>query len=351
MAIAPFLFASASILPVVLIVCAAVFGGLWAVLAVLLFTVLDIVLDIATRAVTRDAPHGPEFPAGKTLLWALGLVHFPLLALVVAALTGQTGLDGAEQVALFLAATAWFGQVANSAGHELIHSRSRAEFRLGRLVFTSLLFGHHTSAHRLVHHKWVATDKDPNSAAKGTGFYRFIFTAWIGSFRAGLKAENDLRARQGRTTRLSHPYLIYLGGAGLTVAMVGLTFGLFAILSFLALCAVAQMQLMATDYVQHYGLRRAEMDGKPEPVSDAHSWNAPHPFTSAMLLHAPRHSDHHAHPSRAFTQLRLKPNHLAPELPASLPMMVRAAFIPPLWRRIMDHRADKWAPGRRAKPV
>ncbi len=44
----------------------------------------------------------------------------------------------------------------------------------------------------------------------------------------------------------------------------------------LALAAYAQMQLLLSDYVQHYGLRRKTSEnGKPEPVGPQHSWNAP----------------------------------------------------------------------------
>ena len=60
----------------------------------------------------------------------------------------------------------------------------------------------------------------------------------------------------------------------------------------------AQVQILLSDYVQHYGLRRAEVQGRPVPVAAGHSWNAPHWFSSAFMLNAPRHSDHHAHPAR-----------------------------------------------------
>jgi alkane 1-monooxygenase len=94
---------------------------------------------------------------------------------------------------------------------------------------------------------------------------------------------------------------------------------------------------MLSDYVQHYGLsRRIMADGKPEPVGSRHSWNAPHLMSSALMLNAPRHSDHHANPARPFPALRLEDN--MPMLPRSLPVMACVALFPRLWRRVMDPR-------------
>lgn len=60
----------------------------------------------------------------------------------------------------------------------------------------TLLFGHHTSAHRLVHHRHVATPSDLNTARLGESFWHFFPRALVGSFRAGLAAERALSARQ-----------------------------------------------------------------------------------------------------------------------------------------------------------
>ena len=99
-----------------------------------------------------------------------------------------------------------------------------------------------------------------------------------------------------------------------------------------------------SDYVQHYGLSRTKgPDGRFEPVAARHSWNAPHWFSSALMLNAPRHSDHHARPARPFPQLTLPDG--APTLPRSLPVMACVALYPRLWRRVMDRRARAVAEG------
>jgi len=59
-----------------------------------------------------------------------------------------------------------------------------------------------------------------------------------------------------------------------------------------------------------------------------------------MLLNATRHSDHHAHPTRHYPALTIPDQ--APMLPRPLPLMASIALVPPLWRKIMDPRVDRW---------
>ena len=111
----------------------------------------------------------------------------------------------------------------------------------------------------------------------------------------------------------------------------------------LALSLHAQSQLLLSDYVQHYGLmRRTLPDGRLEPVADRHSWNAPHWFSAGMMLNAPRHSDHHAHPARPYPALRLPAPDAAPHLPWPLPVCCLVALVPPLWRRMIHPRLAPW---------
>jgi alkane 1-monooxygenase len=276
-----------------------------------------------------------EFPAADPLSILLVIGHFIVLITVTGSILNpeQSLL---ETMGLFIATGLFLGQVSNSNAHALILRQSRLLRALGTSVYTSLLFGHHTSAHRLVHHVHVATDRDPNSARWGENYYRFAARAWIGSFRAGLTAENK-RMSTANKPRIQHPYIIYVGGAALAL-LIAITFaGPKGAVFFIALCGFAQSQLLISDYVQHYGLRRKIMEnGKPEPVSDRHSWNAPHWFSSSLMLNAPRHSDHHAHPMRPYPALRLTDQ--MPQLPRSLPVMATVALWPKFWKKVMDPR-------------
>lgn len=337
------LFALATLAPVPLLVAGAAWGGVWVVLALAYLTAFTFVLDQIVAIVTPDAPEGCEFPAADGLSATLAVVHFALLGCGIWAVSGASGLTGAERVAAFFAYGLFFGQVSNSNAHELIHRPGRALRALGKWVYISLLFGHHASAHPKVHHRFVATPDDPNSARIGESYYHFAPRAWLGSFRAGMAAETTmLHARNAPLWR--HPYLGYILGALALLALSFAAFGLPGVLAHLALATYATAQLLLSDYVQHYGLSRPRgADGRYAPVDAAHSWNAPHWFSSYLMLNAPRHSDHHAHPGRKYPALHLPPK--APTLPLGLPAMATLALFPRAWRKVMDKRATRWRAG------
>lgn len=328
-------FALATLGMVALLALAMVVGGPFPALALACVTVLVWALDKIAALAAPDVP-GAEFPAGGGLSVTLGLLHFPLLYGGVAVLA--SGAPWLDKLLIFLALSLFLGQVSNSNAHELIHRAGRWPRRLGVAVYASVLFGHHASAHVRVHHIHAATDRDPNSARLGESWYAFAARAWVGSLRAGYRAES--RLRQGRGM---HPYAWYAGGAGLSLGIAAAVGGLAGIAALLALSAYAQAQLFLSDYVQHYGLRRSDSaNGKPEPVGPQHSWNAPQGASSALMLNAPRHSDHHAHPARPYPGLQIDRDSM-PILPYSLPVMACIALVPPLWRRVMDRRAARWA--------
>ncbi len=335
-------FTFATGLPVLLLFCASLWGGGWIWLALVYLTVFTGLLDVLmAKSVDQNAPD-LEFPAANLLLAFLAGAHFVLLITVIYSLSGGVSHSLASGLALFFAHVLFFGQISNANAHELIHRSNKMLFSLGKWVYISLLFGHHTSAHRFVHHRWVGCALDPNTPRLGEGFYHFAKRAWLGSFRTGLAQENKLRARATPTPkRLTHPYGHYiLGGLGfcLLALVIG---GITGLLIYLPLAFLSQMQLLQSDYVQHYGLQRnIAANGKPVPVDPSHSWNSPHWYSGVLMLHAPRHSDHHAHPATPYPNLRLSAD--LPMLPYSLPVMAALALFPRRYRRLMDHRAAVW---------
>ena len=341
-------FALAALSPVVLIAFGIWAGGAWLWAGFLYMVVLVIVLDQMIPYVAGNAPEGAEFPAADAVLVAVGFGAIALLPLAVWGMTDDH-LRGGEKVLLLIGAGTFLGHVAHPAAHELIHRSNRGLYRLGVLVYAMMLFGHHASAHRLVHHTAVATPGDPNSAREGESFWQFAPRAWIGGFRAGWVAEDALRARR-KTRSGVHPYVWYLGIGLASLASAVLIGGPSGALIWLFLSAHAQMQQLLGDYVQHYGLTRARLpDGRYEPVGPRHSWNTPHWFSSALMLNAPRHSDHHAHPSRPYPALRLTQD--APLLPWPLPVACALAMVPRLWRRRMRRHLARWQDRHEQEPA
>ena len=332
-----FWFAIASLTPAALLAAACLWGGLFSGLSLVSITLLVFVMD---RLVARLMPDMVQ-SSGLGLSLTLGLAHFVLWGLGIWAVGMNPQLGTADKVLLVIGLGLYFGQISNPNAHELIHNAARLPRRLGIAIYGSLLFAHHTSAHMRVHHVWAATARDPSTARLGEGFWRYLARAWIGGFIGGKRAED--RARSTRALPVwTHPYVGYVGlslGFGAVALMISAAAGLVALL---LIAVYAQLQLYLSDYVQHYGLeRRILHSGKPEPIGPQHSWNAPHWYSSAMMLNAPRHSDHHMNPARPFPQLTLERGKM-PVLPHSLPVMAVLALVPPLWHRLMDKRALRW---------
>ncbi|WP_424939240.1 alkane 1-monooxygenase [Aliiroseovarius sp. S253] len=335
-------FAIAAGIPALLIAVASFLGGFFCVALVLYMTAIAFGLDQAIARIPPAIDKEDIARDADILSIAIAVAHFAALVLVIIAFSGRTGLTGWERLGLLWGAGLYFGQVSNSNAHELIHRADKRLRQLGVWVYISLLFGHHSSAHPKVHHRFVATPDDPNTAQEGESFYAFAPRAWKGSFLAGYEMEMHDLERAGRST-VRNPYYIYVLGGVVMIILATLIGGFGGLLGYLLISAYAQMQLLLSDYVQHYGLiREMREDGRLEPVGPQHSWNAPHWFTTHLMLNAPRHSDHHAHPMRPYPSLRLPTSQEAPMLPYSLPVMATLALSPTLWNRVMGRALKRW---------
>lgn len=331
------LFAFATLTPFALIAYGALLGGAAAWLALGWMTVLTALVDRLIHHI-RPPDDGREFPVADALSTALALAQFAVLVVVVRALAGPMPL--LTKLALFTACALALGQIGNSNAHELIHRNNRLLRRLGQWAYISVLYGQHASSHLHVHHIRVATPADPATARRGESLYHFLPRAWWGGFRGGLRAESR-RLRAAKRGPWRHPYLGYGLGAVLMLAAALALGGVAGLLWYLALACAVQVQLLMSDYVQHYGLmRQLDPQGRPEPFGPAHAWNAPHLLSSAMMLNAPRHSDHHRNPARPYPALRLP--QAVPMLPHALPVMAVIALFPPLWRKVMHPRLKAW---------
>jgi alkane 1-monooxygenase len=316
---------------------ATVWGG-FAVAALVWLTLVAALLDgLLSRP---EAAPGADAHWSEALSVVLGIGHFVLLPAALLGLAGPE-LSLGQKIALFFATASFIGQVSHPNAHELIHRTARGQRWLGAAVYTSVGFGHHVSAHRLVHHRHVGTWDDPNTPLPGESFWAYLPRAWAESFRAGLACEEDRLERRGLGPRnLRNPYWAWVGGEAVALMLAAILAGPVGILAYLGLVLLSGLQILLSDYVQHYGLQRLELpSGRLEPVGPHHSWNAPRGFSSYLMMNAPAHSEHHLHPDRPYD--RLDPGAEAPRLPWSLPIMAMLATVPPVWHRMMDRRALK----------
>ncbi|WP_193221935.1 alkane 1-monooxygenase [Amylibacter sp. SFDW26] len=340
MSIRTALFFIITLIPAPLLLAAGFTGGFWVPLAFLYLTGFAMFCDEAFEL--DFSKGGDSWLARQALPITLSLIHFMLLPLAIYSLA-TLDLSVGYKILLFMAFGLFFGMISHSNAHELIHRSNRLHHRLGKWAFISMMFGHHTSAHMLVHHVHVCTPKDPNTARYNESFYSFLKRASVSEFIEGLRAENNRLGKQGLAAmNLHNPYWQYCIGAFCMVLIAYLIAGFTGVFVYICLCSYAQLQMLMIDYVQHYGLERTQLEnGKYEPVSLRHSWNAPHWFSAFMTMNAPRHSDHHASPAKLYTELDGHKD-TAPQLPYSLPIMAAIAFSPRRWRKIMNPRVTKW---------
>ena len=114
------------------------------------------------------------------------------------------------------------------------------------------------------------------------------------------------------------------------------------ILPYLVVQAIVRL-LAARGRQLHGALRHAAPAGRPARQGTAtsgstpsHSWNSNNIATNVLLYHLQRHSDHHANPTRRYQTLRDFEE--SPVLPTGYAGMMVLALVPPLYRRLMDHR-------------
>lgn len=228
--------------------------------------------------------------------------------------------------------------IAINTAHELGHKATKSERRLARIALAQSGYGHFYIEHNRGHHKRVATPEDPASSRLGESFWEFLPRTVIGSLRSAWELEcNGLAHRSQRVLSRHNGVLMgWLGTAGL-FAVLTAAFG-WSVLGFLVVQAVVGFSLLEiVNYIEHYGLlRQVDERGRYERCRPEHSWNSNHIGSNLVLYQLERHSDHHAHPTRRFQALRHFEE--APQFPNGYGGMIALAAIPPLWRRVMDHR-------------
>ncbi len=228
--------------------------------------------------------------------------------------------------------------VSINTAHELGHKSDRFERLLAQLALAPTGYGHFCIEHNYGHHKRVATPEDPASSRYGEGFWQFYPRTTWGGIASGWRIERERLSRHGlpawhwRNEILQSYAMTVLIWAGL-LAWLGAV-----ILPMLLIQAIYGSSLLeVVNYIEHYGLlRQKRPDGGYERCQPEHSWNSNRRVTNLFLYQLQRHADHHANPSRSYQSLRHFDT--APELPAGYATMILAAYVPPLWFCIMNHR-------------
>ena len=229
--------------------------------------------------------------------------------------------------------------VAINTAHELGHKKPKVERWLSKIALAQSGYGHFYVEHNRGHHTRVATPEDPASSRLGESFWAFLPRSVVGGVRSAWELESKRLRHQGHSVWSLRHNDVLNAWAMSVVLFAGLVavFGL-RIVPFLVVQAVFGFTLLeVVNYLEHYGLMRQRTEsGRYERCTPEHSWNSNHVASNVVLYQLERHSDHHAHPTRRYQTLRHFDE--SPQLPSGYGLMLGLAYVPPLWRRVMDRR-------------
>jgi alkane 1-monooxygenase len=315
-------------------------GAFWYLGPVLVFVFFPL-LDIA---IGLDAENPPDsiikwLEQDRYYRWCTYVfVPVQYAGLVFACWLWSSGdLSPAESIGLALTMSIVSGIAINTA-HELGHKRDSLERWMSKVALAQSGYGHFFIEHNRGHHVRVATPEDPASARLGESFWEFLPRTVSGSLRSAWGLERARLARLGHS-----PWTLrndILNAWAMTLVLFAALVALFGVvvLPYLLLQAVLGFSLLeVVNYLEHYGLlRQRREDGRYERCRAEHSWNSNNVASNVLLYHLQRHSDHHANPTRRYQALRHVDE--APQLPTGYAGMIVLAWIPPLWRRVMDRR-------------
>lgn len=234
-----------------------------------------------------------------------------------------------------------FGGLAVNLGHELGHKKKKFDKNLAKLALATAAYGHFNIEHNAGHHRAVATPEDSASSRYGENIYQFALREIPGGLKRAWSIEKKRLNNKGLSVwsldnQILHSYLMTLCIYAIFTYYLGLT----ALLILVLHAPIVWWQLTTANFIEHYGLlRKKDNKGKYERCQPQHSWNSNHLVSNLILFHLQRHADHHANPSRHYQSLRDFPN--APQLPTGYMGMFVLAYIPPLWRKVMDPKVLK----------
>lgn len=239
---------------------------------------------------------------------------------------------------MFLSLTMPATGAGGLAGHELTHRTSRPfDLWLGRITLALNWGIAFPIEHVYGHHTYVATTKDPATAARGDSLYQHLPKAMYRTVTNAWEIE---------TARLNKIGAHFLSPKNVLLRMflVAISMSAFAyycagwkgVAFHLIICTLTKVALEILNYVEHYGLIR----DLNKPVQPRHSWNCNHVVSGVFSYNLTRHSHHHADAQIHYQYLLTHSDQ--PEMPNGLMTAYLTALIPPLWRKAITPKLLEW---------
>jgi len=301
-------------------------GGYSVVVGVIVALGIFPIIDIFSKQAAPERVAEVNKFAWNTILAGHSIAQI----LVVSTLLWRALQDGGQWTTWAAAASTAMSSGASGiiSAHENGHRKKGSPlWWLARLNLLSVLYLHFTTEHNHGHHRNYATSVDPVSAPKGRGLWVHLGIAIPRQFPSAWRTHSQ-RGRRGLRNPVFHGLLLQ------TALVVGIWYwlGQWVMLAFLMQAGIAIILLEYVNYIQHYGLR-CEVG---ERQTTMHSWESLSLWSRWTLMELPLHPAHHQKSSDPIWALRSHPE--SPHMPVGYYGLFWPCTIPPLWRRLMDHR-------------
>jgi len=291
--------------------------------------------------VEGSAPRIWNETIGKALDRLPGFYSALLVGSLAAILTRLSIAEATLASSLGWTLSLWMTFVfATCVAHDLLHRTGMAERTIGHvlagMVGYPILGYEHSRHHRL-----------PGNTAAAE-WPRVDETMWCFAMRRlkvdlsetlggrGLAIAGASGSPVVRSLRLAS------SATGATLAVFGITAGWTGAAVYLATIALVALSVQLVTYMQHWGLGDDNLDdAKAREVA----WDSDCRFQAWVTLGLSLHQDHHRNGTRPYYRIGLAAD--SPRLPAGYVLLMFAAFVPPVWRRVMSPALDYW----RAHPL
>lgn len=327
-----------------------VLGGAWTFAPVILVYGLLPVLDWMLGADARNPVPGDKGtgttqagPPGvhRWLLWAWVPLQIALMVWALMVFAGEA--TWVERIGITLSCALVTGGTSIVIAHELAHSPRAFERALAEYLMTTASYTHFCIEHVRGHHRLVGTPDDPATARFGESYYTFWARSVPGQVKSAWRLEAGRLQRRGKSPLSARNRMLRYGlELVLLYGVVWIAFGPLGPMFMAGQSLLAISFLEAVNYLEHYGLMRRfdPATSRYERVQPHHSWNTSSQVTNWLTINLGRHSDHHYQAARPYQALRTGED--LPTLPQGYPLMIMAAFVPPVWHRVMDARVRRW---------
>lgn len=267
----------------------------------------------------------------------LAAMTWLLLGAVASAAAGQDGAGG-FLIAAVLGTGYFYALAGVTVAHELTHRVTNPLALLwARILLAFTLNPTFESYHVLGHHRNVCTYDDAATARRGEYVLGFVARTVIHQSIQGGRFEIERLGRKGVGAWSLGNRVLAGTACSVAIALAAILLaGLAGLAAFLAAAACGRILHEMMNYVQHYGIVRAE----GAPIEPRHAWDSNRLLSNALFYNLPRHADHHQFAAKPFPILQTPAD--SPKLPYGYQTMSLISLVPGWWHRKIDPLLADW---------